>query len=323
MKLESNGVRLLVVMDPIASITPDKDSSFAMMLEAQRRGWFITVAELDDISIRDGRAWGRLTETQVTDRLDDWYQAGDVTVRPLDEMDVILMRKDPPFDIEYVFATYILERAASMGALVVNRPEGLRAANEKVFVSWFPECAPSTLVSRSVEALNAFIDEHDRAVVKPLDRMAGKSVFMTGVDDPNRSVILETMTDFGDRYIMAQRYLPEVVRDGDARILLIDGKPIPSALVRFAPTGDHRANMSVGARTEVRSLTDAEQRICDQVGPVLRDMGLVFVGIDVISGYLTEINVTSPTGIREIDQGCGSNIAAQLLDAIVARLRDT
>ena len=230
---------------------------------------------------------------------------------------------DPAFDIEYVYATYILERVENMGALVVNRPEGLRTANEKVFVSWFPECAPSTLVSRSVGDLNAFINEHERAVIKPLDRMAGKSVFVTGVDDPNRSVILETMTDFGDRFIMAQRYLPEVVRDGDARILLIDGKPIPSALVRYAPTGDHRANMSVGARTLVRSLTGAEQRICDQVGPVLRDMGLLFVGIDVISGYLTEINVTSPTGIRELDGACGSNIAAQLLEAIVSQLRDT
>jgi len=166
-------------------------------------------------------------------------------------------------------------------------------------------------------------DIHDRAVIKPLDRMAGKSVFVIGVDDPNRSVLLETMTDFGSRYIMAQRYLPEVVADGDARILLIDGEPIPDALVRYAPTGDHRANMSVGARTEVRPLTDAERRVCGEVGPVVRDMGLVFVGIDVIGGYLTEINVTSPTGIRELDGACGINIAAQLLDTIVTQLRDT
>jgi glutathione synthase len=323
MNSQSNGVRLLVVMDPIASITTEKDSSFAMMLEAQRRGWFVTVADLDDLSIRDGRAWGRLTEMRVTDRTNDWYQAGDETVQPLDEMDVILMRKDPPFDIEYVFATYILERAESMGTLVVNRPGGLRTANEKVFVSWFPQCAPSTLVSRSVGALNAFIDEHDRAVIKPLDRMAGRSVFVTGVDDPNRTVLLETMTDFGSRYIMAQRYLSEVVADGDARILLIDGEPIPDALVRYAPAGDHRANMSVGARTEVRPLTDAERRVCDEVGPLLHDMGLLFVGIDVIGGYLTEINVTSPTGIREIDQASGSNVAAQLLDTIVTQLGNT
>jgi glutathione synthase len=310
-------------MDSIASITPKKDSSFAMMLEAQRRGWVITVADFEDLSIRDGRAWGRLTEMRVTDRPDDWHQAGDVTAQPLDEMDVILMRKDPPFDIEYVFATHILERAEIMGAVVVNRPGGLRTANEKVFVSWFPECAPPTLVSRSIGALNDFIDEHERAVIKPLDRMAGKSVFVTGADDPNRTVLLETMTDFESRYIMAQRYLPEVVADGDARILLIDGEPLPDALVRYAPSGDHRANMSVGARTKVRPLTDAERRVCDEVGPMLHDMGLIFVGIDVIGGYLTEINVTSPTGIRELDKACGTNIAAQLLDTIAAQLRET
>jgi glutathione synthase len=310
-------------MDPIASITPEKDSSFAMMLEAQRHGWRIRVAELGDIWIRDGRAWGRLTEVQVTDHPDDWYEAGDETVRPLDEMDVILMRKDPPFDTEYVYATYILERAENGGALVVNRPAGLRTANEKAFVSWFPECAASTMVSRSLGALNAFIDEHDRAVIKPLDRMGGTSVFITGVGDPNRRVLLETMTDFGTRYIVAQRYVPEVIKHGDARILLIDGEPIPYALVRYAPTGDHRANMSVGARTEVRPLTAAEQRICDEVGPVLHDMGLLFVGIDVIGGSLTEINVTSPTGIRELDRARGINIASQLLEAIAVQIRHT
>jgi glutathione synthase len=206
---------------------------------------------------------------------------------------------------------------------VVNRPEGLRSANEKAFVSWFPECAPSTLISRSLGALNAFIDEHDRAVIKPLDRMAGKSVFITGDGDPNRRVLLETMTDFGTRYIVAQRYLPEVIGHGDARILLINGEPIPYALVRYAPAGDHRANMSVGASTEVRPLTAAEERICDEVGPSLHDRGLLFVGMDVIGGYLTEINVTSPTGIRELDRACGINIAAQLLEAVASDIRHT
>jgi glutathione synthase len=199
----------------------------------------------------------------------------------------------------------------------------LRTANEKAFVSWFPECAASTMVSRSLAALNAFIDEHDRAVIKPLDRMGGTSVFITGVGDPNRRVLLETMTDFGTRYIAAQQYVPEVIEHGDARILLIDGEPVPYALVRYAPTGDHRANMSVGARTEVRPLTAAEQRICDEVGPVLHDMGLLFVGIDVIGGSLTEINVTSPTGIRELDRARGINIASQLLEAIAVQIRHT
>jgi glutathione synthase len=235
-------------------------------------------------------------------------------------MDVILMRKDPPFDMEYIYATYILERAEIHGALVVNRPNGLRTANEKAFVSWFPDCAAPTLVSRSLSELDAFIDEHERAVIKPLDRMAGKSVFVTGTEDLNRYVLLETMTDFGSRYILAQGYLPEVVELGDSRILLIDGEPIPYALVRFAPTGDHRANMSVGARTEVRSLTAAERRICNRIGQVLQEMGLLFVGIDVIGEHLTEINVTSPTGIRELDRARDLNVAGELLNSIEAKI---
>jgi glutathione synthase len=313
-------VDVLVVMDPIASIESKKDSSFAMVLEAQRRGWRVLYAELRDIWIREGRACGRLTELHVADDPSDWFELGNETVQPLETMDVILMRKDPPFDMEYVYATYILERAEARGALVVNRPQGLRTANEKTFVSWFPECAASTLVSRSLSELGAFIDEHERAVVKPLDLMGGKSVFLTGAQDPNRNVLLETMTDDGCRYILAQRYLPEVVESGDSRILLIDGEPIPQALVRFAPTGDHRANMSVGAATEVRSLTAAERRICERVGPTLHEMGLLFAGIDVIGDYLTEINVTSPTGIRELDRACGINIAAQLFDAVAANI---
>jgi glutathione synthase len=320
MKRFNNALDILVVMDPIGSIAPKKDSSFAMMLEAQRRGWRVLYAELGDIWIRNGKAWGQLTELQVFDKPSDWFELGSVSVEPLEEMDVIIMRVDPPFDMEYIYATYILERAEIHGALVVNRPQGLRTANEKAFVSWFPECAAPTLISRSLDKLGAFIDEHERVVVKPLDRMAGKSVFLTGVADPNRHVLLETMTDYGSRYILAQGYLPEVVETGDSRILLIDGEPIPYALVRFAPAGDHRANMSVGARTEVRSLTAVELRICDRLSPVLQEMGLLFVGIDVIGEHLTEINVTSPTGIRELDRARELNVAGELLNSIEAKI---
>jgi len=320
-KPAGRGLDLLVVMDPIGTIVPKKDSSFAMMLEAQRRGWRVRYAELDSIWLRDGQACGRLTDVRVRDDPEDWFTPGDQMVAPLAETDVILMRKDPPFDMEYIYATYILERAEEGGALVVNRPQSLRAANEKAFVSWFPECAVPTLISRSLPELLGFIDEHGGAVVKPLDRMGGTSVFVTGPKDPNRRVLLETMSGAESRYVMAQRYLPEVVESGDARILLIDGEPIPDALVRFAPPGDHRANMSVGARTETRPLTAAEQRICDQVGPVLHEMGLLFVGIDVIGDSLTEINVTSPTGIRELDRACGINIAATLLDAVQSHIQ--
>ena len=313
--------RLLVVMDPIARIKPQKDSTFAMLLEAQRRGWEVSYAELSDIWLRDGEARGSITALRVADTPDDWYALGDTSHVALGEFDVILMRKDPPFDMEYVFATYILERAEDAGAVVVNRPQSLRDANEKVFISWFPDVSPPTLISRSLLRLREFIDTHDRAVIKPLDRMAGRSVFVTGVRDRNRNVLLETMTEFGTQYVMAQRYIPDIVEFGDARILLIDGEPIPTALVRIPPADDHRGNISVGATTLCRPLTTEEVRVCDAVGPVLREKGLLFAGIDVIGGFLTEINVTSPTGIRELERAGSPEITRMLFDAIERRMR--
>jgi glutathione synthase len=309
-------------MDPIAAIEPRKDSTLAMLLAAQRRGWDVLYAELGDIWLRDGRAHGRLTKLRVTEDPRHWYVMGQEQERRLEEMDVILMRKDPPFDIEYIYATYILERAEAQGTLVVNRPRSLRDANEKAILSWFPECSPPTLISRSLSQLRAFIDEHGRAVVKPLDQMGGKSVFVTGAQDPNRNVVLEHLTDLGSRYVMAQMYIPEIVESGDKRILLIDGEPIPYALVRFPPAGDHRGNISTGAITECQPLTSGDQRICDTVGPVMRERGLLFAGIDVIGDYLTEINITSPTGIRELDRARPLHIAEQLLDAIESRLEE-
>jgi glutathione synthase len=223
--------------------------------------------------------------------------------------------------MEYIVATYVLERAEDRGAVVVNRPQSLRDANEKAFGSWFPNCAPPTLISRSLEEMRAFIAEHQRVVVKRLDLMGGRSVFVTDVDDGNRNVILETITREGARYVMLQKYLPEIVDSGDKRILLIDGQPIPMALVRTPRQGDHRGNMEAGALIDVKPLTDRDLWICDQIGPVLRDKGLLFTGIDVIGDFVTELNVTSPTGIRELERASDLRITERLFDAILARVR--
>jgi glutathione synthase len=225
---------------------------------------------------------GNLQPLRVDDDAKSWFKLDPPAAIALGDLDAILMRKDPPFDMEYVYATYILEKAEDSGTAVINRPQGLRNANEKAFVSWFPEFAPPTLISRSMNLLRDFVQEHERAVVKPLDQMAGRSVFVTGVDDPNRNVVLETMPNRGSQYVMEQRYIPEIVDSGDARILLIDGKPVPQALVRMPPNDDHRGNISSGATTHCRPLNNDEKRICDHIGPVLRDKGLMFTGIDVI-----------------------------------------
>lgn len=308
-------------MDPIAEIDPAKDSTLAMLLAAQKSEWQIWYGGLNDIWVRDGEALASLRPLRVVDDSNGWNEHGDAKETLLGDMDVILMRKDPPFNMEYVYATYILERAEQRGALVVNRPSSLRDANEKAFVSWFPDCSPPTLISRSICQLRDFIKEHGRAVVKPLDQMAGRSVFVTGVQDPNRNVLLETMSQRETRYVMAQVYVPEIVDSGDARILLIDGQPVPHALVRVPPNDDHRGNISTGATTHCRPLTSSEQAICERVGPVLGEKGLMFAGIDVIGDYLTEINVTSPTGIRELDRECELNIAGDLLQTIESHLQ--
>ena len=313
-------LKIGIVMDPIQSITPYKDSSLAMLLEAERRNAEIHYFEQKDLSLVSGKALGQSTLLHVRDDNDDWFELGARGQVALGDLDAILMRKDPPFDTEYVFATYILERAEAQGALVVNRAQALRDANEKAFVAWFPEVTAPTLITRSVSRLRAFVEEHERAVIKPLDRMAGRSVFVTSVEDPNLNVLLDTMTELGTRYALAQRYVPAIRESGDARILLIDGEPVPVALVRHPPADDHRGNISVGATAECRPLTDGERRVCDVVGPVLREKGLLFVGIDVIGGYLTEINVTSPTGIRELDRDGGHAITPMLLNAIESRL---
>jgi glutathione synthase len=313
------GVQLGVVMDPIESIKPKKDSTLAILLEAQARGWSIHYMEQSHLSLRDGRAEGDMAPLNVKDDARQWFTVGQPRRRPLDGLDVILMRVDPPIDMEYIYATHILERAEEHGVLVVNKPQSLRDANEKLYTAWFSQCTPPTLVSRDGSHLSAFLDEQQDIILKPLAAMGGTSIFRVRRDDPNVNVILETLTHNGCAYTMAQRYLPEI-KNGDKRILLIDGEPVPYALARFAKPGETRANLAVGGRGEGIPLSERDLEICHQTGPALRDKGLLFVGLDVIGDYLTEINVTSPTCIRELDAQFGLNISATLLDAIEARL---
>ncbi len=308
-----------MVMDPIESITPYKDSSLAMLLEAQRRNAVIHYFQQGDLKLLDGKAIGRSRRLHVRDDNEDWYEFGDVEGIDLGNLDVILMRKDPPFDMEYVYTTYILDRAEVAGALVVNRPQALRDMNEKAYTAWFPECTPSTLITRSMDEMRAFLADNGRIVVKPLDGMGGKSIFVVQHGDNNANVIFETLTDFGQQYAMAQIHIPEI-NVGDKRILLINGDAVPYALARIPPADDNRGNLVVGAKGIGQELSDVDRSICEQVGPVLKEHGVIFAGIDIIGDYMTEINVTSPTGIRELDTQFDLNIAGQLFDAIESEL---
>jgi glutathione synthase len=303
-----------VVMDPIGDIKPYKDTTLALMLAAQARGWTLLYFELADLWLRDGAAYGQARPVKVRDDADAWFELGTPQVLPLGDLDAVLMRKDPPFDMNYVAATWILQRAEDDGALVVNRPAALRDANEKVFISWFPQCTPPTLVSASLRELRAFQAEHRDIVVKPLDGMGGASIFRVGPGDANASVIYETLT-VGGRYCMAQRYLPEIA-GGDKRILMIDGEPVPHCLARIPQPGELRGNLAAGGRGETRPLTERDRWIAAQVGPKLREMGLLFAGLDVIGEHLTEINVTSPTCAREIARDSGIDVAGQVIEAI-------
>ncbi|MGH8529104.1 MAG: glutathione synthase [Nevskiales bacterium] len=307
--------KLGVVMDPIGSIKPYKDTTLALLLEAQRRGCALHYFELGDLYLRDGAALGRSRRLSVRDDKQDWYTLGEEQVLPLGELDLILMRKDPPFNTEYIYATYLLERAEAAGARVVNKPQSLRDANEKAYAQFFPQCCAPTLIASDMPALRRFAREQGEIVLKPLDGMGGVSVFRLRADDPNLSVVLETLTVNGTRYAMAQRYLPAIAQ-GDKRILLIDGEPVPYALARIPQPGETRGNLAAGGRGEGRELTERDRWICAQVGPALREKGLLFVGLDVIGDYLTEINVTSPTCLRELDQLYGLNIAGIFFDAL-------
>jgi len=311
-----NKIRIGVVMDPIASIHPEKDTSLAFMLEAQLRGWKIVYMEMADLFLRDGRAEARMRYLKVFNDLNKWFEFTDEEYGALGDLDVILMRKDPPFDIEFIMATYILERAKTEGAVVVNNPRSLRDANEKIFTAWFPQCCPPSLLTRSVTAVQTFLETHGKIVVKPTDKMGGKSVYVIAQGDPNTNVILDEITGSGQRYIQAQKYIPEIETSGDKRIILIDGIPVDYGIARIPSEGDHRGNLAAGAKAKGFELTERDRWICNQIGPALKERGLVFTGIDVIGDFLTEINVTSPTCIREIDKIYNTNIAAMFFDAL-------
>lgn len=308
-----------VIMDPISSINIKKDSTFAMMLEARRRGLPLFHILQGDLFVDDGVVYARMHPVSVVDDPADWFAFGEAEVRPLHELPVVLMRKDPPFDMEYIYTTYLLELAQQWGTLVVNRPESIRAANEKLFTAWFPQYCPPTRVTRDMNRIRDFLAKQQHIVVKPLDGMGGSMIFQVRQGDPNRNVILEAITDHGRRTVMAQRFLPEY-KQGDKRILLIDGEPFPHALARIPAEGEGRANLAAGGTGVGVDLTEREWEVCAGIGPVLREMGLVFVGLDVIGDYVTEINVTSPTCIRELDAIYSANIASLLWDAVDNRL---
>lgn len=315
-------IRIGFLMDPIGSINIKKDSSFAMMLAAQRRGWQLDYMEVGDLFMLDGQAMARMRGVEVRDDIGGWFRLETEQVRPLSELDVLMMRKDPPFDMEYIYATYILELAQQAGCLVVNHPRALRDSNEKVFTNAFPECTPPTLITRRLRDIRDFQGQHGDIILKPLDGMGGASVFLARPNDPNLSVIVETLTSKGQRFCMAQRFVPEI-RDGDKRILMIDGSPVPYCLARIPATGEMRGNLAAGASSQARPLTERDRWIAERVGPELRARGILFAGLDVIGDYLTEINVTSPTCIRELDAAYALDIAGDLMDCLLARLEVT
>jgi glutathione synthase len=308
-----------VVMDPIETIKPKKDSTLAMLLAAQRAGWSLAYFRQQDLVVRDGAPLGFGRRVTVQDDPESWFELGDPWEGPLEQLDVLLMRKDPPFDMEFIYTTYILELAEQRGLLVVNKPASLRDINEKAYTSWFPQCTPPSLVTRSRQRLLAFLDEHRKIVMKPLDGMGGRSIFVVTKGDPNTNVIIETLTNDAAKFTLAQRYVPEIVQ-GDKRVLLIDGEAIDYALARIPAPGESRGNLVMGAKGEGRPLTERDRWLASRVGPALAAKGVLFAGLDVIGDYLTEINVTSPTGIRELDRQFGIDIAAKLIEAIDRKL---
>ena len=313
-------IKVGVLMDPISGINIKKDSTFAMLLEAQRRDHQLFYLEQQDLFLADGTAQANLRSLSVKEDPANWYTLGEFETCPLADLDVVLMRKDPPFNTEYIYSTYLLEMAEVKGTLIVNKPSSLRDANEKLFTAHFPQCCSETMVSRNAKNLRSFIEKHNDVILKPLDGMGGSSIFRVKQDDPNISVIIETLTEHGQTQAMAQKFIPEI-KAGDKRILMIDGEPVPYSLARIPAEGETRGNLAAGGSGVAQPLSEKDLWIAQQVGPKLREMGLIFVGLDVIGEYLTEINVTSPTCIREIDQAFNLNIAGQLFDAIESKLK--
>jgi len=312
-------IKLGIVMDPITSINIKKDTSFAMLLEAQRRGYEIHYMEMNDLYLRggEGRARTRLMSVEQND--DKWFEFGSEQDIALADLNVVLMRKDPPFDTEFIYATYILERAEEKGTLIVNKPQSLRDCNEKLFTAWFAELTPDTLVTRNASQIREFWQEHGDIILKPLDGMGGASIFRVKKEDPNLSVIIETLTSHGEFYCMAQNFIPGI-KDGDKRVLVVDGEPVPYCLARIPKSGETRGNLAAGGRGEARPLTESDWEIARRVGPILKEKGLIFVGLDIIGDKLTEVNVTSPTCVREIEAAFPISITGMLMDAIEKRL---
>jgi glutathione synthase len=306
-----------VLMDPIAAIHVEKDSTLALLLEAQRRGYQLLYMTQGDLALRDTTPFARLAPLRVRDDPGSWFSLEPGQWRDLREVDIVLARKDPPFDSQFLYDTMVLELAQSHGVRVINDPRGLRDANEKVFSLHFPQCIPATVVARDADEIRRFVAEHGDVVLKPLDGMGGRSIFRSGRGDPNLNVIIETLTGEGRNFTVAQRYIPEI-RDGDKRILVIDGEPVPYVLARMPQGDDFRGNLARGGKGVGRPLSERDRWIAAQVGPELRKRGMRFVGLDVIGDYLTEVNVTSPTCIRELDAQFGLNIAGMLFDALEA-----
>ena len=308
-----------VIMDPIEKINITKDSTWAMILAAQKRGWEVRYMQQADLFTSNGRVYAESRVVKLFPGKDRWLELSPPCTHELSQCDAVLMRKDPPFDMEYIYTTYKLELAEQRGTLIVNSPQSLRDFNEKFFTTWFPQCAPPTLVTRSAEQLRQFIVEHDDCIFKPLDGMGGASVFRVHGDDYNKGVIIETLTKHGTTSVMAQRFIPEI-SEGDKRILMVDGIAAPYALARIPAPGETRGNLAAGGSGKGVALSDRDYWISEQVGPMLKEKGILFAGLDVIGDYLTEINVTSPTCIRELDKQFNLDIAGDLMNAIELRL---
>ncbi len=317
----SSPIKLGVVMDPISQVKVAKDSSMAMMLEAQSRGYEIYYMEMKDLYLDQGHCRASVQKIKVFDDTEHWYELSDSTDINLSELDAVLMRKDPPFDTEFVYATYMLERAEEAGTLIVNKPQSLRDCNEKLFTAWFSELTPRTLVTRSSDKIRALHKELKDVIIKPLDGMGGASIFRIKANDANVGVIIETLTNHGQQYAMVQEYLPEIV-DGDKRILIVNGEPMPYCLARIPAQGETRGNLAAGGRGVARPLSPSDKLIAQTIGPELKKRGLYFVGLDVIGDKVTEINVTSPTCIREIEAAYPINISGKLMDAIEDQLKN-
>ena len=314
-------IKLGIVMDPIQDINIKKDSSFAMLMAAQARGYQLFYMEMQDLALVDGEAVANMKPLSVKEDATSWFELGEPQNTPLAELDVILMRKDPPFDTEYIYATYMLERAEDKGTLIVNKPQSLRDANEKLFTAWFAEHTPTTLVTRDSQRIRAFHAEHQDIILKPLDGMGGSSIFRVKPNDPNLGVIIETLTNHGQTYAMIQAFIPEIT-EGDKRILIVDGEPVPYSLARIPQKGETRGNLAAGGRAQPQPLSESDWNIARSLGPELKKRGLIFVGIDVIGDKLTEINVTSPTCIKEIEAAYDVSVTGMLFDAVETRLKE-